>query len=200
MNLLPPKFRKVPSRNDENKLVDAKLNDMLLNLEAYCNEDRIDYSELTDLKTFKDALLNPLAHNDLDTPLFRDELKKLMKAMTILEKKDRARPFHRSNTNMNFNLTKPDGSYFSVRMKSKESIVLIEEEGKAPRISVFSKCKVSSIDNNGTITNNEENFDTLKEVYEEMCNRFGIATRQDISRIFDYDGKTFDQKITEMGL
>ncbi|MEM7298936.1 MAG: hypothetical protein AAF391_11795, partial [Bacteroidota bacterium] len=199
-NLLPPKYRKVPSRDDANVLVDAKLNDMLLTLEAYCNEDGIDYSELADLKTFKDALLNPLAHNDLDTPLFRDELKKLMKAMAILEKKDRARRFHKSNKNMNFNLTKPDGSYFSVRMKSKERVVLIEEEGKPPRVSVFSKCKVSSIDNGGTITNNEENFDTIKEAYHQMCSRFGIAPQQDISREFDYDGKTFDQKITEMGL
>ncbi|AYN68826.1 hypothetical protein D1013_16280 [Euzebyella marina] len=199
-NLLPPKYRKVPSRDDANVLIDAKLNDMLLNLEGFCIEDGIDYSELADLKTFKDALLNPLAHNDLDTPLFRDELKKLMKAMAILEKKDRARPFHKSNKNMNFNLTKPDGSYFSVRMKSKESVVLIEEEGKPPRISVFSKCKVSSIDNNGTITNIEENFDTLREVHNEMSNRFGIASQQDISREFDYDGKTFDQKITEIGL
>lgn len=199
-NLLPPKFRKVPSRDDANVLVDAKLNDMLLNLEAYCNEDGIDYSELADLKTFKDALLNPLAHNDLDTPLFRDELKKLMKAIAILEKKDRARLFHKSNRNTNFNLTKPDGSYFSVRMKSKEQVVLIEEDGNTPRISIFSKCKVSSIDINGTITNDEENFDTLREVYNEMCNRFGIAPKQDISREFDYDGKTFDQKIIEMGL
>lgn len=199
-NLLPPKYRKVPSKDDANVLVDAKLNDMLLNLEAYCTEDGIDYSELADLKTFKDALLNPLAHNDLDTPLFRDELKKLMKAMVILEKKDRARRFHKSNKNMNFNLTKPDGSYFFVRMKSKESVVLIEEKGKPPRISVFSKCKVSSIDNNGTITNIEENFDTLREVHNEMSNRFGIASQQDISREFDYNGKTFDQKITEMGL
>lgn len=199
-NLLPPKYRKVPSRDDANVLVDAKLNDMLLNLEAYCIEDGIDYSELTDLKTFKDALLNPLAHNDLDTPLFRDELKKLMKAMAILENKQLSKTFHKSNKNMNFNLTKPDGSYFSVRMKSKEPVVLIEEEGKPPRISVFSKCKVSSIDNNGTITNNEECFDTLREVYNEMCTRFGIATQQEISRVFDYDGKTFDLKIKEMGL
>lgn len=200
MNLLPPKYRKVPSRDDANVLVDAKLNDMLLNLEAYCIKDGIEYSELADVKTFKDALLNPLAHNDLDTPLFRDELKKLMKAMKILEKKDRAKPFHRSNKNINFNLTKPDGSHFSVRMKSKEQVVLIEEEGKAPRISVFSKCRVASIDNNGTIANNEENFDTLREVYNEMCTRFGIAPQQDISREFDYDGKTFDQKLTEMEL
>ncbi len=199
-NLLPLKFRKVPSKEDPNVFVDARLNDMLLNLEAYCNEDRIDYSELADLKTFKDALLNPLAHNDLDTPLFRVELKKMMKAMSILEKKERGKLFHKSNTNMNFNLNKPDGSYFSVRMKSKEPVVLIEEDGKPVRISVFSKCKVSSIDNNGTITTNEENFDTIMEVYGEMCTRFGIAKQPDISREFDYDGKSFDQKLAEMGL
>ena len=72
-------------------------------------------------------------------------------------------------------------------MKIKESVVLIDEDGKPLRISVFSKCKVSSKSNNGDTDNNEENFDTLKDVYE-MCNRFGIAPVQDISRCFDYDG------------
>lgn len=101
---------------------------------------------------------------------------------------------------MNFNLTKPDGSYFSVRMKSKEQVVLIEEKGKSPRLSLFSKCKVTSIDNNGTISSNEENFDTLGDVYLEMCSRFGITAQQDISRVFDYDGNTFDEKLADMGL
>ena len=96
---------------------------------------------------------------------------------------------------MNFTLNKPDGTFFSVRLKTKESVVLIEEDGKPLRISVFSKCKVSSKSNNGVIDNNEENFDSLKDVYEEMCNRFGIAPVQDISRSFDYNGETFDQKI-----
>ena len=117
-----------------------------------------------------------------------------------LEKIKRGRVVHPPNRNLNFVLNKPDGTYFSVRMKSKENIVLIEENTKAPRVSNFSKCKVSGTDNNGTVVTLEENFDTLKEVYEEMCARYGIAPIQDLSRVFNYDGVTFDQKLIDLGI
>ena len=99
---------------------------------------------------------------------------------------------------MNFQLTKPDGSYYSVRMKSAEQIVLIEKDGEPERISIYSKCKVSSIDNNGTIENTPEQFDTIKECVEKMCLNFGVAYSTDLSRTFDYDGKTFDNRLIEI--
>lgn len=194
-NLLPTKYRKEPSKEDPNVQVDRNLNDLINALKPYCLEENIDYTDLAELKTYKDAILNPLAHNDLDAPFYRRELKILIVILEKLEKIKRGQVIHHPNRNMNFTLNKPDGTFFSVRMKTKESVVLIEEEGKPLRISVFSKCKVSSKSNNGTIDNNEENFDTLKDVYEEMCNRFGIAPVQDISRCFDYHGETFYQKI-----
>jgi len=99
---------------------------------------------------------------------------------------------------MNFILNKPDGSYFSVRMKSAERIVLLEEDGKPERISIYSKCKVSSIDNNGAINTELEQFDTIKDCYLEMCIRFGIEPDINISNVFDYDGKSFDDKLIEV--
>lgn len=194
-NLLPNKYRKEPSKEDPNVQVDRNLNDLINALKPYCIEENIDYTDLAELKTYKDAILNPLAHNDLDAPFFRRELKILIEILEKLEKIKRGQVIHHPNRNMNFTLNKPDGTFFSVRMKTKESVVLIEEDGIPLRISVFSKCKVSSKSNNGVIDNNEENFDSLKDVYEEMCNRFGIAPVQDISRSFDYNGETFDQKI-----
>lgn len=194
-NLLPAKYRKEPSRDDANVLVDRNLNDLINALRPYCVEEHIEYTDLAELKTYKDAILNPLAHNDIDAPFYRRELSVLIEILEKLEKIKRGRVIHPPNRNLNFILNKPDGTFFSVRMKTKESVVLIEEEGKPLRISVFSKCKVSSKSNNGTIDDNEENFDTLKDVYVEMCNRFGIAPVQDISRCFNYDGETFDQKI-----
>ena len=191
-NLLPLKFQKEPSRDDPNVLVDKTLNGLILELENYCITENIDYTGLKEIKIYKDALLNPLAHNDIDAPFYRSELKSLIEVIERLEKIHRAKVVHQSNRNCNFKLHSPNGDFFSVRMKTKEQILLLTEDTKAPRISVFTKCKVSGIDNNGTITNNEENFDTLREVYDEMCNRFGIPTKQDISREFDYDVKPFD--------
>lgn len=199
-NLLPVKYRKEPSRDDANLLVDRNLNDLINALKPYCIEENIDYTDLAELKTYKDAILNPLAHNDIDAPFYRRELSVLIAILEKLEKIKRGRVVHPPNRNLNFVLNKPDGTYFSVRMKSKENIVLVEENTKAPRVSNFSKCKVSGTDNNGTVVTLEENFDTLKEVYEEMCARYVIAPIQDLSRVFNYDGVTFDQKLIDLGI
>jgi len=199
-NLLPTKYRKEQSKEDPNVQVDRNLNDLINVLKHYCIEENIDYTDLAELKTYKDAILNPLAHNDIDAPFYRRELSVLIEILEKLEKIKRGRIVHPPNRNLNFVLDKPDGTYFSVRMKSKENIVLVEENSKAPRVSIFSKCKVSGTDNNGTIVTLEENFDTLKEVYEEMCSRYGIAPIQDLSRVFNYDGVTFDQKLIDLGI
>jgi energy-coupling factor transporter ATP-binding protein EcfA2 len=199
-NLLPLKFQKEPSRDDPHELVDKTLNGLILELENYCITEGIDYNGLKEIKIYKDAILNPLAHNDIDAPFYRSELKSIIEVIERLEKIQRANVVHHPNHNCNFTLFKLNGDFFSVRMKAKEQILLLTENIKSPRISIFTKCKVSSYSNNGTITTNEENFDTLREVYDEMCNRFGIPTKQDISREFNYDGKTFDQRLIEMGI
>lgn len=199
-NLLPLKYLKEPSREDPNVLVDKILNDLIIALQPYCIAENIDFAELSEIKTYKDAILNPLAHNDIDAPYYRNELKMIIEILEKLEKIKRGKTVHHSNRNCNFILHKSTGEYFSVRMKTKEQIVLLEEDSLVPRISIFSKCKVSSTDNNGLIVAQEENFDTLREVYDEMCNRFGIPTKQDISREFDYDLKTFDDILLTMNL
>ena len=193
--LLPVSLKK---EEKEGKLIDKILNDLILSFGKFCQEESIDFAPFTDLKTYKDLLLNPLAHNDVDAPFFRDELNSLIKITKDLNKIKRGRLLHKNNRNMNFVLEKPDGTYYSVRMKSAEKIVLLEEEGKPARISIYSKCKVSSIDNNGTITNDIEQFDTVKLSYLEMCSRFGIEPSNDLSNIFDYDGNNFNDKLNEV--
>lgn len=197
--LLPVSLKKEEKTEDGvTRLIDKKLNDLILSLREFCNEESIDYSPFEDLKVYKDLLLNPLAHNDVDSPFFRDELNKLIEISDELEKIKRGRFFYNSNKKMYFELTKPDGSYYFVRMTSAEQIVLIEKDSEPERISIYSKCKVSSIDNNGTIENTPEQFDTIKECVEKMCLNFGVAYPTDLSRTFDYDGKTFDDRLIEI--
>lgn len=193
INLLPEEYKKEPSKADPNVLTLKRLNDLILSLQPYCLEEGIDATGLKDLKTYKDALLNPLAHNDEQAPYYKVELKQLIDVVAKLSRIKRTKRIYGPSKNMNFILNKPDASFFSVFMKSKETVVLVEEPGKPSRISIFTKCKVSSTSNNGMVVQLEENFDTLKEVYSEMCRRFGIPTLPDVSRAFDYDGKTFDQ-------
>lgn len=193
--LLPVSLK---TEEKEGKLIDKILNDLILTFGKFCQEENIDFTPFTDLKAYKDLLLNPLAHNDVDAPFFKDELNSLIKITKDLNKIKRGRLFHRSSKNMNFVLNKPEGVEFSVRMKSAEQIVLLEQEGQPERISIYSKCKVSGTDNNGVITNEEEQFDTIKECYNEMCRRFDLEPLNDLSNVFDYDGKNFNERLIEI--
>ena len=57
------------------------------------------------------------------------------------------------------------------------------------------------IDHDNNIINQIEHFDDLKKVYEEMCNRFGVAPIQgDISNVFNYDGQDFATKLNQMNV
>ncbi len=197
--LLPEKLKKEEKTTDGvTRLIDKKLNDLIHAFKIFCSEENIDFTPFNDLKTYKDLLLNPLAHNDVDAPFFRDELTSLIKITKDLSNIKRGRFFYRNSGEMNFELTKEDGSFFNVRMKSAEQIVLLEEEGQPERISIYSKCKVSGTDNNGVITTKAEQFDTLIECYKEMCTRFGIEPSNDLSNVFKYGEKTFNERLIEV--
>ncbi len=197
--LLPESLRKEPKTEDGvTRMVDKKLNDLIICLNNFCNKEGINYAPLKDLKTYKDLLLNPLAHNDNEAPLFKTELQKLILITKELQKIKRGRLFLSANKNLNFILNKPDGTFFSVRMKTQERVVLVEEDGKPERISIYGKCKVIGVSDNGTVNNDEEVFDTIKEAYLEMCNRFTFAPSADLSNALEYDGKTFAVRLAEV--
>lgn len=199
VDLLPEAFRKEPkTENGVTRMIDKKLNDQIIALKAFCEAESIDYSPFVDLKTYKDLILNPLAHSDDTSLLFRDEMIKLIAIVKKLQKVKRGRQFLKANKNINFHFNKPTGEYFSVRMKTKESLVLLEEEGKPPRISIYCKCLVSGTDNNGTIDNNAEQFNSIKEAYDEMCRRFVFTPTGNFSDAFTYDGKTFAIRLGEV--
>lgn len=197
--LLPESLRKEPkTENGVTRMIDKKLNDQIIELKRFCQAENIDYAPFVDLKTYKDLILNPLAHSDNETLLFRDEMKKLIVIMRELKKVKRGRLFLSSNKYLNFVLNKPTGEYFSVRMKTQERLVLLEEDGKPARISIYCKCIVNSTDNNGTIDSNAEQFDTVKEAYDEMCRRFVFIPTGNFSEAFSYDGKTFANRLAEI--
>lgn len=195
---LMPNIYKLEFSNLDGRYIDKRLNDLINSFPLYCISENIDFHDFRELKTYKDALLNPLAHNDLEAPFYKKELEVLMKILVKFEKTKRTRIVHKNNKRMNFTLTKPDASFFRVFMRSKENVFLIEEDGKQPRISIYTKCAVAGTSNNGNEVHLEENFDNLKDAYIEMCNRFGIAPLQDLSRVFDYSGLTFDQMLATL--
>jgi hypothetical protein len=197
--LLPFSLRFEPKTEDGvTKMVEKNLNDTILSLKIFCDNEGINYTPLKQLKTYKDLLLNPLAHNDNEAPLFKAELQELIKIIKELQKIKRGRLFLPTKKNVNFILNKPDGTFFSVRMKNEEQVLLLEEDGKPERISIYAKCKVIGTSNNGAIVNNEEIFDTIKDAYLEMCSRFTFPPAANISTELRYDNKDFVTRLAEV--
>ncbi|WP_439488187.1 AAA family ATPase [Algoriphagus sp.] len=199
--ILPSKLKMMPDRDDPNKHVNVGLNDMIQNFRIFCETEGLDYFKYEKIKIYKDAILNPLAHNDVDVPFFRKELKELMNVLDLLGDLKRSLIFHKAGKNTNFIISLKHGNYFSIRMKTKEPIKLIQERGNPPRISIFSKCTVSSTDFNGIKLEEEENFDNLKDVYEEMCRRVDLEPIPgDLSNVFVYEGQDFTTKLNQMNV
>lgn len=194
--LMPPQFCKYEKVEDGiTKFVDYGLNDLILSFGRFCVEDEIDYTPFINLKVYKDILLNPLAHNDIEMPIFHNETLQIIELIEKLKLIKRAKTILQSGRNLNFSLINPDATFFSVRMRTQERLLLMERPNEPPKISIFSKCRVTSTSNNGVIDNTQEQFNSVKEAYLEMCTRFNFQPAADISRVFTYDGQTFDQQL-----
>lgn len=76
--LLPPNRQYAEYVDSETGLTEIKkiktLNQYLEKFIAYCNENGVDASELTDLKSLKDWYFNPFSHDNIGTPIFKREL------------------------------------------------------------------------------------------------------------------------------
>jgi len=194
--LMPPQFCKYQKTEDGvTKYIDYGLNDLILSFGRFCSEEEIDFTPFRNLKVYKDILLNPLAHNDIEVPIFHNEALQIIELIERLKIIKRSKVFLQAGRNLNFSLINPDATFFSVRMRLQEKLLLLEQPGIPEKISIFSKCRVISTSNNGTIDNTEEQFNSVKEVYIEMCNRFNFQPSADISRVFIFDGQTFDQQL-----
>jgi hypothetical protein len=96
------------------------LNGLIRQLEWFFKLEEIDFSEFRDLITYKSAILNTLAHNDIQSPLYREELEKIMVVLTKLERYKREVNLEKPQKDISFTLSKEDGSYYMVGMRLKD--------------------------------------------------------------------------------
>jgi hypothetical protein len=176
LDSLYPDPKKFEIKKNEQGLYETKtqnLNDKIAHLEWFCKEEDINYEDFKDLKTYKSVLLNSLAHNDIYSPLYKVELEKVLKVLGKLQEYKRTEFLKPNSFTIDF--IKPDGSNYTVGIKTKDNLYLFEKVNNFIRLSNLCKANITYRNDNGTETkgiNEEKN--SIKEIISETCELLGI--------------------------
>jgi len=163
----------------------TSLNDKLRRLEDFCKKEGIDYSQFEDLIIHKSVILNTLAHNDITSPLYRSELELAVKTIEKLSKIKREQELKKANKDIHIRLTKQDGNPYTVMTRTKDKMLVLEDENGNKRISYFLKLKVERIIDNGNPTAIREDMDSLYDVLDKHCTILQIEKPNLIDVLFD---------------
>lgn len=195
--LLKPHYYKAEIKEGEEgfKTSAKKLNALVVGLEFFCKEEGLDYADFSDLGLYKDALLNPLSHNDIFNPIFKQELIAVLRVLKALEKITLQEI---PNTQGKTPLFQFDADH-SAEIQLKENILLLVANGQK-RLLTKCKLQLKNIRKNGIDdTSKNDTFDSLQSVYEFLCEEFGIAyDANELPQKLSFRGKTLQAMITEM--
>lgn len=169
------------------------LDKQILSLEDFCKHESIDFTPFKNLKSYKDLFLNSTAHNDITSPFYRNEIKACMKALEELNKINRSKAIE-CNKDLSFQITIPEGSVHTIRLRRREEKLLLLEYGSIKRISYYSKCKILKDISDTEVINMDEGFESLYEAYKFICTKYGIEAKGDLIDILkDRDGVLRDR-------
>jgi ABC-type dipeptide/oligopeptide/nickel transport system ATPase subunit len=111
------------------------LNDKIINLEKFCSEENLDFTDYKDLRTYKSVILNSLAHNDISSPLYKSELIKVYKVLEELKQIKREVTLIKQKKSLKIILTKNDGKPYEIGIKINDKLMMLEKVGSFRRIS-----------------------------------------------------------------
>ena len=189
--LLPDSYR-IKADPNTGASVPKNLDELIGSLEEFCNHEQIDYSQFKDLKTYKDLFLNSTAHNDITSPLYRNEIKICKQAITLLAQINRAKTIP-CKQDFYFEFQTPDGKNCLVSMRRRELIKLLEYNGQQ-RISYYSKCEIRKIIVDGTDIVLNEGFESINQAYFYVCQNYNCPSNLTLLDILkDRDGYLKDK-------
>ncbi|MFY7938371.1 MAG: AAA family ATPase [Flavobacterium sp.] len=196
--ILPDKFNfSVKVNSDEHDGSNSKkLNDQIKSLEGFCNYEGIDFQPFKELKIYKDVILNTLAHNDIESPLYSQELKAIINILKDLAKIKRGKKILDSGKDLLVELTDPSiQGQIKLSIRTREGFVLVEEEGKLPRLSNFGKCELRKFDTGAGWVNLEQGYDDIKSLIDDYKNQLGINQEYELLDLIQYRGNPLRNKI-----
>lgn len=194
-NLFPDSLKKVVKKDDNgnDQTVDLNLNDKILKLEEFCKTENIDFEPFKSIKSYKDTLLNALAHNDSTSPIFKVELKALIISLEQLQKIKRGEVLLKNSKDPSIKFTANDKS-ITICIRTRENLVLTEENG-TKRLSNYSKCEVTKIIENNISTDESRLFNSLNDAYVFYCNKYGKDPTDKLIDIIIYRDESLKNKL-----
>jgi len=170
--------------NQNNETVNLNLNSLIDNFQYFCNIEGLEFERFKDLKTYKSVVLNTLAHNDIHSPLYREELVKVLNVLTeldiikrdyILKKNDRSL----KGSDYIIKFVKNDGNIYQIGFKLIDELYLLVDYNNNKRISNYCKSTITYINDNGTETKNLSiDKESIQQIINETCEKLNIPTFQ----------------------
>jgi energy-coupling factor transporter ATP-binding protein EcfA2 len=196
-NLYPDTKKYEIKTNDQglNETRELNLNSKINHLESFCKEEDINYENFKDLKTYKSVILNSLAHNDIHSPLYKVELEKVLDVLEKLNQYKRVE-FIKPNSSFTIDFTKPDGSLYTIGIKTKDNLYLIEKENDFVRLSNICKANITYINDNAVETKGIEiEKNSIKEIVYETCESLGIENDMILEDSLKYRNETIVREL-----
>lgn len=152
----------------------GNLNDKIIGLERFCDDEAIDFEPYKYLRLYKNHLLNTLSHNDICSPIYKQELIDTLssiKALARIAKKN----IPDKIKDLGFVIKDNDGKEVSVRVKKLETQHFIYVDS-VPKLSAKCKCIIEGVAiDAAVITLTKTEFDSLFQLYDYVCDEYNIT-------------------------
>lgn len=186
-NILPDPSKYSTKQNDSTGVYETNaknLNDKLRFLTDFCSKEGIDFTVFEDLIIHKSVILNTLAHNDVSSPLYRAELEIVLNTIEKLSYIKRERIIAKSGKEINFQLTKADGTQYKIGLRLRDSLKLLEDKADK-RVSYFSKVIITGVVDNGNPIKLDIEKESIYDVLDEYSAGLGIVKPNISDVLFD---------------
>lgn len=178
LNELLPDSYKVTEEPQTKASIEKNLDGKILSLEDFCRKENIDFSPFKNLKIYKDLFLNSTAHNDINSPFYKNEIKACLKSVEVLGKINRTKDID-CKPDIKFYITDNDGEIYLAGIKCREPIKMLEYNGEK-RISYFSSCILVRIVHGEERQEINKGYESLYDIYYEVCAQLGVAPTQNL--------------------
>lgn len=195
-NLYPDSLKKRIDPTTGNTIA-TSLNDRINSLDMYCEKESIDFSKFKDLKIYKDNILNAVSHYDIESPIYKIEILKIMRVLGALNDILENRKDIKVNHEMGIELIKPDGTPITICIDIKRDKLSVLNFMGNNRISYYVKCYIKKIIVAGTpITLPEIRvFDSIYTAHEEFCREYAITHMDNLLDIIYDHGVVLRDKL-----
>lgn len=196
--ILPAHMSLMVDHNTDEVRKITKLEILVDNFFTFLNKNGLDQAPFQHFKTYKKIILNPLSHDDLETPHYRNEIQdginlvenlKKIKSKAILKAKDSVeKPLKLGMRDMTTN-----GMHI-YKIQAMENLHLIQQDGSPRKLSVIN-CKIIEGTDEQLFENLNLAFDQLRidrgypasANYDDFYNHISVSNQKKLIDIMTFD-------------